>query len=352
MRPETFVLLFLALLGQAGAKHFQSWYRVYGPVFDNILHSDCQDKYEAYMTQEPEADCRECLAERTIACILDETPGDFKANMAAASVLLGLLPSILSLAGSKAIETGLLAQRRPFLSFLTSLGAPAAWPIHSFDYHSSPAELFRETPGAVDLPELTPRWRVVVVITQYLLLIGAFANLLQTTLELSEKTICTFTPSTEYLPLVWALTGVPVHFVGSWASYLRTRVTTEERDTIWGHFDEFRLCMYHKPARVELMKESYWFIWWAWFLSFGTILHIIFGTLMFSSILFISSDYALRVAGRYLASTIVCRAVLMFELAGMRRVATMDMKVASGNPGHSQEQQRDLELQPLAFNGA
>lgn len=36
--------------------------------------------------------------------------------------------------------------------------------------------------------------------------------------------------------------------------------------------------------------------------------------------LFISSDYALRAAGRYLASTLICRAILMFELAGMREV--------------------------------
>ena len=351
MRSEMFVLVLVALLSQAEAKHFQSWYRVYGDVFDRILHRDCQVQYDAYMTQKPTPDCKECLAERIIACILDETPEDFKANMAAASVLLGLLPSILSLAGSKAIETGLLAQRRPLLSFLTSLGAPAVWPIHSFDYHSGPTELFRETPGAVDLPEFSPWGRVVVVITQYLLLIGAFANLLHTTLELSQKTICTFTPMTEYLPLVWALMGVPVHFVGSWSSYLRTRITTEQRDTLWGHFDEFRLCMYHKPARVELVKESYWFICWAWLLSLGTILHIIFGTLMFSSILFISSDYALRVTGRYLASTIVCRIVLMFELAGMRRVVSMDLKIANYHRGPVQQAQQDQELQPFAYNG-
>jgi hypothetical protein len=45
-----------------------------------------------------------------------------------------------------------------------------------------------------------------------------------------------------------------------------------------------------------------------------------YGTLVFSSILFISAQDAVKVAARYLASTLVCRVILMFEIMGMRTV--------------------------------
>jgi hypothetical protein len=49
----------------------------------------------------------------------------------------------------------------------------------------------------------------------------------------------------------------------------------------------------------------------------GTILHIICGTLVLSSMLFVASGDAVIVAARLLASSAVCRAILMFELSGM-----------------------------------
>jgi hypothetical protein len=46
--------------------------------------------------------------------------------------------------------------------------------------------------------------------------------------------------------------------------------------------------------------------------------HIIFGTLTFSSLLFISVRDAVTVIGRYLASLLLCRAILTYELACLR----------------------------------
>lgn len=265
------LLFFLASVGVAKAKHFQEWYRVYGPVFNRILHNNCAQEYSDYMTKTPVEGCKECLAEGVIRCILDSTGEDAKANMAAASVLLGLLPSILSLAGLRTIDTGLLAQRRPLLSFIVGVGAPAVSPVHAFDYHSGPMELLSEAPGAVDLPRFGRVGGAIVVIFEYLFAFAAVTNLLQVTIELSRRTVCTFTPSTEYLPLVWALTGILVHIVGAWACYLRARIETEHNDSIWGSLDEFRLSMHHRPAILKLRKETYWFIWWSWLVSTGTI---------------------------------------------------------------------------------
>ena len=61
--------------------------------------------------------------------LLENTPEVFKANMAAASVLLGLLPTILSLAGSSTLEVGLIALQRPFLASLLGTASPAVYPL-------------------------------------------------------------------------------------------------------------------------------------------------------------------------------------------------------------------------------
>ena len=48
--------------------------------------------------------------------------------------------------------------------------------------------------------------------------------------------------------------------------------------------------------------------------------HWIFGTLVFSSTLFIGTLDAFGVIARYLASALVCRMILLVELAGIRGV--------------------------------
>lgn len=47
-------------------------------------------------------------------------------------------------------------------------------------------------------------------------------------------------------------------------------------------------------------------------------IHVIFGTLAFSSMQFISVKDAFGVIGRYTASVIVCRVIVMYELSGLR----------------------------------
>ena len=49
-----------------------------------------------------------------------------------------------------------------------------------------------------------------------------------------------------------------------------------------------------------------------------TICHVIFDTLVFSSMLFISIRDAIAVIGRYFVPVICCRVVLMYELALIR----------------------------------
>ena len=51
-------------------------------------------------------------------------------------------------------------------------------------------------------------------------------------------------------------------------------------------------------------------------------INLIFGTLIFSSILFISTLDAVCVVARYLASALVCRGILLVEMARIRGAQT------------------------------
>ena len=83
---------------------------------------------------------------------------------------------------------------------------------------------------------------------------------------------------------------------------------------------QFVLVNDRHPVKVKVVSESYWFLFLTWFTAMGTICHVIYGTLVFSSLLFISVRDSLLVIARYMVSVICCRVILMYELASLRRV--------------------------------
>lgn len=56
----------------------------------------------------------------------------------------------------------------------------------------------------------------------------------------------------------------------------------------------------------------------SWVLSTGIVFHVVFGTLLFSGLTFIGPKDAMAVVVRYIVSVLVCRVILMYEIAGMR----------------------------------
>jgi hypothetical protein len=70
--------------------------------------------------------------------------------------------------------------------------------------------------------------------------------------------------------------------------------------------------------RVVSFEEEKIYVGWSWFLSTSTIIHILFGSLVLSGLLFIGPQDALIVIFRYTVSVLLCRILVTFELAGMR----------------------------------
>lgn len=332
-RWKTYIVQVIALStpGLAGTAHFKQWFPQYGAILQQTVHASCSSEYKYYL-QGDAPYCSNyyyvgCLTGHMVDCILSNSVESLKANMASAAVLLGVLPTTLGLVGSSTVEAGLLALRRPFLAFLLVAGSPAVSPIRTFEYRS-PVELLRKEPDCISTHPKGGLSQSGVVVLQYLAAAGAVVNLAHVSWQLSIWTVCAFSSDSEFLPLLWAFLAIVVHLFGTLAVMLRVRLSSRSGDTISTTKDqvkraicrEFKISCDQEPSKLEFRKESRLFIFISWFTSTGTVLHIIFGTVVFSSMLFISTQDALIVVGRYLASALICRIVLMFEVSGMRGV--------------------------------
>ncbi|KAH8900292.1 hypothetical protein GQ53DRAFT_816307 [Thozetella sp. PMI_491] len=300
--------------------HFQQWFPNFGDAFDEIMQQNCSLEYQEYLQGAsplcPDNSHPRCVAGRVVDCVLEATTESRKANMAAGAVLLGVMPTTLVFASPSTLETGLLAMRRPILALLVGAGSPAISPLHSLKYRKVQDML---DPPALPVPGCVS---TLLVPVQYLVAIGATANIIHTTLQLCAYIVCSFAPEVSYLPALWAILSVPLHMAGALGVFLCIEMKSNGEKISWlkRFAGEFRPRPRLHPPKViiSLLPESWWFIIASWLTSVGVLLYIFFGTLVFSSVLFISTQDAAYVAFRYLGSTIGCRIVLRSELNRMK----------------------------------
>lgn len=97
--------------------------------------------------------------------------------------------------------------------------------------------------------------------------------------------------------------------------------------------EEFRLCALQSAATLSARRHSLLLVLVSWATATGTVMHIIYGTLVFSSILFISAKDAIIVVTLYVACMVVCRAIQMMEVGGLRDV----LKIKNVQDGEIEE---------------
>lgn len=155
---------------------------------------------------------------------------------------------------------------------------------------------------------------------EYLFTIAAIVNVAHVTWELSIKTVTAVATESEYLLALWVATSVIIHIFGAWAVSCRMSILLPGHDsgTKNSFADEWKLSAVQPPARLQVHQEGPLFIFISWLVSTGTIIHLVLGTIVLAGTLFISPQDALQVVARYLASTLLCRIILMFEVRGMR----------------------------------
>ncbi|KAF2103734.1 hypothetical protein NA57DRAFT_69944 [Rhizodiscina lignyota] len=156
-------------------------------------------------------------------CMLDALSSQEIANFNSASVVLGLIPTLLSAIGPTIAEISLLSIHRPFLAFLLSLGAPAVGPQRVFEY-SGPAHVLGGSsdgnthPSTLFEISIAKRWewaQLPLSVLQYALAAGAAANVFMTSLEVGKKSILSWGCTVMFCPFIWSLLSCITHVVAA-----------------------------------------------------------------------------------------------------------------------------------------
>jgi len=251
--------------------------------------------------------------------------------MAATTVLLGLTPSILAFLGPTIAEVSLLSLRRPILAILVSLGAPAISPCRIGTY-DDPSAVYELGTGALVVPEIPRPFSILVSVAQYLLAACAAANVFQVSYDIGIRSVMSWACEFSYLPFFWTLLTGVIHLVAALAlrisiskpkdqgssstnakglrnrfiQFLYRECTLSANNSASHQLDNMRV----GPVGIALNGLAGWL----------GIVHVAFGTAIFSGVLFISTGDAATLIVRYLASGTMCRLIIYFEVGGMRRV--------------------------------
>ncbi|KAF2118275.1 hypothetical protein BDV96DRAFT_569584 [Lophiotrema nucula] len=336
------VLLVLCSTAQA-SKRFEDWFW-YDNTFNNIIRYNCSTEYNNYINHHDSRwwagwpTYEEPKGERTywkylhpiLICLLDTTDDLNKAEMASAGVLLGLMPTILAYAGSNLTETALLSLRRPVFACLLAIGSPAVPPLRSFTHEDVPKMLTRRKSGmTVNLA--TPSWgvktRALVVGIELVLVLAAIGNVFYASYELGVKTVISWSGDVSYHPLMWSCLTGGVHIWGSMVLRQDVVEIHASRDNIGQKMrvwvkNEFTPCAAQDtPTVLKYRPDTFRFLFVSWWAAIFTLGHYIYGTVIFSSMLFISVPAATKILVRFLSSTLCCRIIVTYELSGMRYVS-------------------------------
>jgi hypothetical protein len=278
-------------------------------------------------------------------CILENTKETTKGNMASGIVALGLMPTILVFLGSSTAETVLLARRRPLLAFLIACGSPSVNPLRTFTYADPVADL-KTVEGHLVPTSFRPRQAALVTLLEFIFVLAAVANTYTACYQMGFWTVNTMSCDSTFYPLAWAALTLWIHLCGMLALSLRVKTAKDQiksskpgytsKLTQWFKH-EAEPCIMHEKLVLAWKPQTYVFVGMSWLISVSTVAHIVYGTVTFSGLYFIGKIStipqaddtekcvmclgwldSLTLIGRLFASTIVCRAVLMFELAGMR----------------------------------
>lgn len=347
----------------------------YSPQFsdnlENALHRDCMGNYTIYVTAPLNRTHPQDWASNLVACLLESSAitEAIKANMASAQVLLGFLPTFLTLVGCTPSQTSLLGLRRPLLAVLLTIGSPAPSWTQGFEYPDYEKMLqddvhhahFQTRAWQIDGAKRRRRNTLLpnfILMAEFILVLAAAGNTVELAFRLGYLTASSFAPSTSWLVILWTIMGVLVHIFATIALRLRMKVmkgghgdkSRWNKKKLMGIVqDEFTLCAMHDKTKLVLKgRDSPWTVLVFWIAATGTAAIVVYGTVVFSSTLFISTSDATVVVVRYMLSALLCRAILMYELDGMRRVNTEESSTVE-RPGLGRSA---TEMRLLSPNGS
>jgi hypothetical protein len=188
--------------------------------------------------------------------------------------------------------------------------------------------MLQKQPDSFRVPKLSRHSAIAIAAIEYICVFAAIANVAHTSWQLGVSSVCSMAYDNNWLPLLWTFSTPLIYACGIVAVKLRTEFREQGAVEKSGMFKilfwrEMQLCGQQAQASLTFQQESYAFVFWSLLTSLLTTVHLAFGTVLLSSSLFVGTGDAFVIAARYFGSAAVCRAVLMFEMNGMRQ--TVDL---------------------------
>lgn len=265
------------------------------------------------------------------SCLLHNLDDFDKADMQSAGVLLGLMPLALSFLSPTIGELTLVSYRRPVLTCLMVIGAPAMSVTRLFKF-TSIGDTLNEAKDTwpFSVRKRSPFKATIIVVIQYIWVALAVNNSLWNSVQLGKSTILSWKCLYPYMQLSWhfiPLAPFACATIALWRSkgFENGESKTKSSNFLsrWLH-SEFKLSanhtklVYRKNDAKPFDAEPFDVIGLNGLAVTCIYVHWVFGTLLFSSVLFIGTLDALGVIARYLASALFCRVILLVELSGIK----------------------------------
>lgn len=296
--------------------------------YHQIIRDNCTAAYLAYKAQP--VTWQSCQG--VLSCILDHTTEIKKAQLGTTSLILGLTPTILSWLGNDVFEMSLLSSQRPMLSILLSIGAPVFSPTYLFPQWR-PSDVLDARPLAFKTPQGVRQHRAFISLVQYLLAIGAIANLTHVGYLMSYMAVTLSSGcQNRYFGTLWIYISTAVHITGylafrsrgSWISH--TPLDEDNKQARFYSFvrTEVQPCISHDARVLKWGHETALGLFLVNMTTLLVVGHVVWGTIILGSTTLVDPVDAVMLIGRFVASTVVCKGILMFELAGVREVTTLE----------------------------
>ncbi|KAI9150459.1 hypothetical protein HJFPF1_10226 [Paramyrothecium foliicola] len=357
---------------------FASWYSQFNVYFRTIRDDSCSDQYALYRQRKAkEIFLPSSLVNDTILfghfrpllnCMLENAPEYIKGDVTGGQVLMGFMPSVLALISASNEEVAMLAivGRRPFLSLLLILGAPISYfkRPHTF---TDTVEILKHLRGTQRVLRQKSLFTVIIISAiEYAAALIIGANVIHCSIELATKAVSSIDSGRNLLlPVLWLVFSIWVQLLGIHAFQLRVRGSrTTMSDNANGRPLEMKQCAsvrqfinyvgqqllsyiraeFTPSAATELdlrvltYPESPITLFFTWLQATLAVVGLAAGTLIYSSMLFVGTINAMAIISRFIASALVCRVILRYELAGLREACisltnvSNDLSISSDLP--------------------